>query len=84
MAHVLYGEPVLTLGIDLATEPKKTGTCLIKWGRRTARVEFVNTGSTDDDLARAMANSDWVGIDAPFAWPIAFVSAIAGYAERRV
>ena len=75
---------MLTLGIDLATVPKKTGACQVEWGHHSARVTFVRVGWSDDELLAAIDEADWVGIDAPFGWPVGFVAAMRGYAERRV
>jgi predicted nuclease with RNAse H fold len=66
---------VLTLGIDLASQPKNTAACVIDW--ETARVEVLSLGWSDADLIEAMARARKTGIDAPFGWPEPFVRALA-------
>lgn len=75
---------MLTLGIDLATAPAKSGACLLRWSSRTVRVEKLAVGWDDDDVLRELVLADWSGIDAPFGWPRRFVSAVRDHAERGV
>lgn len=69
-----------TLGIDLASQPENTALCVVSWADdgRGAEVEPPRAGCDDDALLAEMARADAVGIDAPFGWPAAFVSAVAG------
>jgi predicted nuclease with RNAse H fold len=64
---------VKTLGIDLASDPKKTGACVVAWGAGEAAVEELWVGADDDELVKAHRRVDITGIDAPFGWPIPFV-----------
>jgi len=64
---------VRTLGIDLASQPKKTAACAIAWEDGRATVSAPRLEMTDDDLLGLAAGSDAVGIDAPFGWPQPFV-----------
>ena len=41
---------MVTLGVDLAAQPKRTATCLILWHDTSARVEELSMGATDSDL----------------------------------
>jgi predicted nuclease with RNAse H fold len=72
-----------TLGIDLSAGVRDTAACTITWGKKGARVETVVTGrespeATDDGaLITALAAADRSGIDVPFGWPSAFVTAVA-------
>lgn len=70
---------MLTLGVDLATDPKDTATCLLDWNSGRCAVA---RGADDAALLDAMARADRVGIDAPFGWPDAFREAIEAWAER--
>ena len=65
-----------TGGIDLATQPKKTGAVLITWdGERAADAQFI--ASPDDDaLVELILAADVTGIDVPLGWPIDFVKAL--------
>src|SRR5688500_1804398 len=70
-----------TLGIDLASQAKKTAYCAIEWVSERALVELPQTGRAEADVLDEMERADWIGIDAPFGWPDAMVTAIADYAE---
>ena len=73
-----------TLGIDLASQPKETGVCLIEWSETGGEVvDLVRRALTDDVLVELMLDSRVarVGIDAPFGWPVAFVDAVATYRD---
>ena len=75
---------MVTLGIDLASQPKRTATCLIRWDRGSARVEALSLGATDADLHELFGRADRVGIDAPFGWPASFTRAVAAYSSETV
>ena len=75
---------VITLGVDLASQPKRTGTCLIRWGSTSARVESLSTGATDSDLLGLFGRAEKIGIDAPFGWPVPFTRAIHDYSTSMV
>jgi len=68
-----------TLGIDLASQPENTALCVVSWADdgRGVEVEPPRAGWDDEALLAEMARADAVGIDAPFGWPAAFVSAVA-------
>jgi hypothetical protein len=84
--------PTLTIGIDLASQPKKTGFCAIQWGGVRPLLTHLARGSVaeakldDNFLAtaiRGFPDADFdgvpvakVGIDAPFGWPDPFVEAV--------
>lgn len=62
-----------TLGIDLASQSKKTAACEIEWNESAATVSLVEVGVDDRRAIRLMRGADVVGIDAPFGWPLPFV-----------
>ncbi len=68
---------MITLGIDLSSQPDDTAACMIDWhadGRAVARVALLQCDdATLDGLIR---EADAIGIDAPFGWPEAFVDAV--------
>jgi predicted nuclease with RNAse H fold len=64
---------VLTVGVDLATQPRKTGMAVLRWSAGRAVAESVLVGATDDDIVDLCLSADRVGIDAPFGWPEPFV-----------
>ena len=75
---------MVTLGVDLASQPKRTATCLLHWERGSARVEALSIGATDADLLELFGRAAKIGIDAPFGWPAPFVRAVARYSASTV
>ena len=73
-----------TLGIDLASKPKKTAVCEIDWQTDAATVTNLELNVSDRailsrvaelKLAKAERGVDFsIGIDAPFGWPRPFVA----------
>lgn len=65
---------MVTAGIDLSADPKKTGVATLAWLEDGAIVTAVEVGQhTDADLAELIQRVDKAGIDCPLGWPIAFV-----------
>lgn len=84
-------DSVLTLGIDLAAQNKKTVACLIEWRDQRAVVrELVSSAALDDGvdwMVELVHPSDGpapdaVGIDAPFGWPVAMLEAVSAWSVR--
>jgi hypothetical protein len=73
---------MMTLGIDLAAQEKKTASCAIEWVSGQALVELPVVGAPSGELIAAMQTVQWIGIDAPFGWPDAMVEAIHRYAHE--
>jgi predicted nuclease with RNAse H fold len=73
---------MITLGIDLASDPKKTGMCTVAWSEGQAVVEKLRVGADDYQIVSAVEEADVVGIDAPFGWPVAFEELLAGSSPR--
>ncbi len=67
-----------TLGVDLASDPKRTGTCTLEWGSGRARVAGLGVGADDDALVEAHGHAAATGIDCPFAWPAGFLAFLCG------
>lgn len=73
-----------TLGLDLASKPKKTAICEIEWRDDAATVTNVRFNVSDEVIlgrvaelrcAKAKGNADFaIGIDSPFGWPQPFVA----------
>ena len=61
-----------TLGIDLASDPGKTGVCIVRWEAGRAAVETLSVGADDEQVLELHENSDATGIDSPFGWPVPF------------
>lgn len=79
---------MLTLGIDLASQPRDTGVCAVRWETGAAEVVVLavgaHAGAPLDDawLAEAAVGlrdlppAAKVGVDAPFGWPAPFAQAV--------
>ena len=72
-------EAEVTLGIDLASQAKKTGACMVRW-QNPVVVETPMIGLTDPALIDLISAADKVGIDVPFGWPVEFVGSLATFA----
>jgi predicted nuclease with RNAse H fold len=70
-----------TLGIDLSAQPKKTAACSISWHDDGVEVEELAANCDDEALLERMLAADWIGIDAPFGWPKAFVETIKTWSD---
>jgi predicted nuclease with RNAse H fold len=70
---------MITLGIDLSSQPKNTVACLIDWSKGAAVAREPALRCTDAKLVELIHEADVVGIDAPFGWPADFVAAVAGW-----
>jgi predicted nuclease with RNAse H fold len=72
-------EPVLVLGVDLASRAERTAACLIEWSAGRGRVRALRQPA-DDEVIHALAEgATRVAIDAPLGWPTAFVDAVMGH-----
>ena len=67
---------MLTLGVDLASQPAATAACAIEWDAGRARVRAIDLGLDDNALVDRATDAGKVGIDAPFGWPAPFVELI--------
>jgi predicted nuclease with RNAse H fold len=72
---------VITLGIDLASQDANTASCLVEWADGRATVRLPCCPQTDEELIVAILDADATGIDIPFGWPDAFVSAVTRYRQ---
>lgn len=70
---------MITLGIDLASQPKDTAACRIDWTASRPGVEELEAGCDDERLDELIAASDAIGIDAPFGWPQPFLRSMADW-----
>jgi predicted nuclease with RNAse H fold len=72
---------MLTAGVDLAAEPKKTAVCVVQWTTDAATVIDVRLGADDDAVLRVCSKVDRAGIDCPFGWPEPFLTALTAHAS---
>ena len=69
---------MLTVGLDVASQPKGTAACCVEWKHREARITPIAESVTDDDIRSIVAEqADKTGIDVPLGWPDAFAKALA-------
>jgi hypothetical protein len=84
----------VTLGIDLASQPRDTAICLVAWSAGGAEVTALHRGRDarqrpldDERLVAAMSGEDGaprpakIAIDAPLGWPVDFVRGVADPAK---
>lgn len=67
---------MVTVGIDLSTDPKKTALARLRWGDGWATVESLTSDWGTPAMAEEIEEADWAAIDAPFGWPDQFISTI--------
>lgn len=69
------------LGIDLASDPKRTAGCLLEWSHGLGALVELRDSLDDDQAVELERSADMVAIDAPFGWPLPFVSAVSSHAQ---
>ncbi len=69
---------MLTAGVDLASQPARTGLCVIAWDPMPRCVQLT-VGADDAAIVAVAAAADRCGIDAPLGWPDDFVAAVAAH-----
>jgi predicted nuclease with RNAse H fold len=74
----------MTVGVDLAAEPKKTAIAVIDWAGSTATVRHLQLGVTDPEIVALSAGAEMVGIDCPFGWPVEFVEFVSAHSRGEV
>lgn len=72
---------MLTAGVDLASRPERTGSCVVDWSGNRAVVAELAVGVTDGDILELAGGVSKLGIDVPLGWPAAFVDAVHGHAR---
>jgi predicted nuclease with RNAse H fold len=64
---------VITVGVDLAADPKRTAVAVVEWsGRRAALIELLPSAGDEAIIDRALT-AEKTGIDCPLGWPDDFV-----------
>ena len=74
---------MITIGVDLASQPGKTAACSLAWRANEATVEVMALNITDEILLALASTGDKVGVDVPFGWPAAFVRAVSAHHVQR-
>lgn len=65
---------MITLGVDLAADPKRTAVAMIEWTGRKARLTEVRTTADDEAILALAMRADKTGIDCPLGWSDEFVA----------
>lgn len=73
---------MITVGVDLAAEAKKTAVARIAWLSGRALVESVQVGQRDGDILTAVDGAEKVGVDCPFGWPEPFIDFVTAHRDR--
>lgn len=70
-----------TLGVDLASDPRRTALCRLEWRSGGARLAELTVGADDERILAAHARADVTGVDSPFGWPAPFVGFLCSAAR---
>jgi predicted nuclease with RNAse H fold len=68
---------MLTVGVDLAAEPRTTAVAWLEWSADRAVLSRLEVGCGDEVILDAIAAADRAGIDCPFGWPDPFVAFVS-------
>ena len=65
------------LGIDLSSQPERTAVCVLQQNTPNVfKIQEMKIGCNDAQLHDFIKQTKFIGIDAPFGWPIAFQNAV--------
>ena len=70
---------MLTLGIDLSSQPANTAASVIDWANGRAIARPPRLHCSDGDLSQLIDSAEAIGIDAPFGWPMEFIAAVSDW-----
>jgi predicted nuclease with RNAse H fold len=70
---------MLTIGVDLAAEPKGTAVAGIEWADKRGKLVSLMLGATDDHIVEASSSADKIGIDCALGWPDKFVDFVVNH-----
>jgi hypothetical protein len=69
---------MLTVGLDVASQPEGTAACWVEWKHGEATVRRIEEGVTDELIREIIEEkADKTGVDVPLGWPDGFVGAVA-------
>jgi predicted nuclease with RNAse H fold len=64
---------VITVGVDLGAEPKRTAVAMLEWDHEGVRLLELLTTADDDTVLELALQADKTGIDCPLGWSDDFV-----------
>lgn len=72
---------MVTIGVDVASQPYGTAACWIRWRDGRGTVQSVEQSIADDRLRSILLDEPAakVGVDVPLGWPTAFVQALTAH-----
>lgn len=71
-----------TVGVDMATDPRRTAAVVVAWNPGSARIVELCAPCADDDIAR-LARLGTLAIDCALGWPEPFVDFLVDVREGR-
>ena len=71
---------MITVGVDLAAEPRSTAAMRIDWEERS--ITRLDEPATDGAIVGFCRDADRIGIDCPFGWPLAFIEFVTAQRDR--
>jgi len=75
---------MLTVGVDLAAEPKGTAIACLEWSEGRASLRDLALGADDQQIVDAIRRADKAGIDCPLGWPRSFVEFVSTHQHGNV
>jgi predicted nuclease with RNAse H fold len=75
---------VITVGVDLAADPKRTAVAMVEWVGRDARLIDLLTEADDEAILELASQADKTGIDCPLGWSDEFVEFVNAHHTSRV
>lgn len=75
---------MLTVGVDLAAQPQRTGVAWLDWTVDGCSVREVRLGCDDDVVVGALRDADKSGVDCPLGWPAPFVDFVRAHSAGHV
>lgn len=75
---------MITVGVDLAADPKRTAVAMVEWVDRDARLIDLLTEADDDAILELALQADKTGIDCPLGWSDDFVEFVNAHHTGRV
>lgn len=75
---------MITVGVDLAAEPKKTAVAVVEWQGTSAALRHLRLGVDDAQIVSLSTGAEKVGIDCPFGWPDEFVHFVVAHSRAEV
>jgi len=73
---------MITVGIDLAAQPKGTAACRVVWEDNKAKVGKPNVNLNDGAVIALCQGADKIGMDVPLGWPTDFIGFVSDHHKQ--